>query len=61
MSPIEGAEIERIRSENNQSTLAKIAILPAMMFVCYVSLLLHFKSRGGYRQVQIRNPQPALL
>jgi hypothetical protein len=49
----EQAEVERVRTENNQSTLAKVAVLPAAMFVCYVGLLLYFKSRGGYRQVHI--------
>jgi len=45
--------VETIRTINNQSTLGKVAILPAIMFLCYVGLLIFFKSRGGYRQVQL--------
>lgn len=49
----EKAEVETVRTANNQSTLAKVAVLPAIMFVCYVGLILYFRSRGGYRQVQM--------
>jgi MFS family permease len=50
----EQATVERIVAQNNQRTLAKVAALPATMFLCYLGLLLYFKSRGGYQQVQIR-------
>jgi hypothetical protein len=46
-------EVEKIRVENNQSTLSKQAILPAVMCVCYLGLLIYFKSKGGYKQVHI--------
>ena len=49
----EKAEVETIRIINNQATLAKVAVLPAIMFLCYCGLILYFKSRGGYRPVQI--------
>jgi len=32
-----------------QASLAKIALLPAGMFVCYVILLIYFRAKGGYR------------
>jgi len=44
------AEVETIRTANNQSTLAKVAVLPALMFLCYLALIFYFRSRGGYRQ-----------
>jgi DHA2 family metal-tetracycline-proton antiporter-like MFS transporter len=53
------AEIESVRTANNQSTLAKVAVLPAIMFLCYVSLIFYFNSRGGYRQVRMEVPQSA--
>lgn len=49
------AEVERLRTANNQSTLAKVAVLPAIMFLCYLGLILYFKSRGGYRQAQLQS------
>ena len=50
LSDAEKAEVENVRIANNQATLAKVAVLPAIMFLCYCGLLLYFKSRGGYRQ-----------
>jgi MFS family permease len=47
-------QIESLRSTNNQSTLSKVAVLPAIMFLCYVSLILYFRMRGGYRAVSIQ-------
>ena len=47
------AKVDTIRAETNQSTLAKFAILPALMAVCYGILLVYFKSRGGYRPVEL--------
>ena len=49
----EQAEVTQVQTENNQSTLAKVAVLPVIMFVCYLGLFLHFKLRGGYRPVQM--------
>jgi hypothetical protein len=54
------AEVEQIVAVNNQSTLAKVAVLPAIMFLCYLGLLLYFKSRGGYGQVQLSVLQPGV-
>ena len=53
LTPTETAEVDRIRTANNQSTLAKVAVLPAIMCLCYIGLLIYFKSRGGYRPVEI--------
>jgi MFS family permease len=47
------AVLEELRAETNQSTLAKFAILPMIMAACYGVLLLYFKSRGGYKPVDL--------
>jgi MFS family permease len=47
------ADVEKIRAETNQSTLAKFALLPFLMAVCYGGLLMYFKARGGYRPVEL--------
>jgi MFS family permease len=49
----EQAEVTQVQTENNQSTLAKVAVLPVIMFVCYLGLFLYFKLRGGYRPVRM--------
>lgn len=36
-----------------QSSLAKVTILPAFMLICYIGLILYFKSRGGYQAQSI--------
>ena len=41
------------------SALAKMALFPAFMLACYLALMAYFKSRGGYRAVQIGNAAPA--
>jgi MFS family permease len=62
LSEAETVEVEHVRTANNQSTLAKVAVLPAIMFFCYLSLILYFRSKGGYRQVQLQNDaRPAAL
>ncbi|HEY2881912.1 MAG TPA: MFS transporter [Pirellulales bacterium] len=44
----EQKQVKEITAESNQGALAKIAILPAAMCVCYLILLAYFKSKGGY-------------
>jgi MFS family permease len=41
-------EVEALRGETKQTTLKIVAILPAIMFVCYLALIAYFKSKGGY-------------
>jgi hypothetical protein len=43
------AELKKIEAPVKQHALAKIAILPAIMFVCYLGLILYYRSRGGYQ------------
>jgi hypothetical protein len=50
----EQAEVERIRAANNQATLRRVAVLPAIMFICYLILIAWFRARGGYREVQLQ-------
>jgi MFS family permease len=42
-------QIKTIQAPVKQHALAKIAVLPAIMFVCYLILIVYFKSRGGYQ------------
>ncbi len=47
------AEVEQVVGQTKQTTIAKFAVLPAVMFVCYVGLILYFKAKGGYRQIAL--------
>lgn len=40
-------------STAKQGALAKVTVFPAFMLVCYIGLILYFKSRGGYRAVEL--------
>lgn len=41
--------VENIRKKNNQSTLAQVAVLPLVMFFCYLGLIIYYKKIGGYK------------
>ena len=41
--------VEKIRKNNNQSTLAKVAILPLVMVFCYLGLIIYYRIMGGYK------------
>jgi MFS family permease len=49
--------VDDITTQNSQQTLSTFAILPAIMFFCYIGLILYFRARGGYRQVQLAPTQ----
>lgn len=45
---VEQDKIGAIERQTTQHTLAKIALLPAIMCICYLGLIAYFRSRGGY-------------
>jgi MFS family permease len=45
--------LTEIDSRTKQRTLGKIAILPTLMFLCYLGLIAYFAARGGYRPKSI--------
>jgi hypothetical protein len=54
--------VEKISAENSQASLATVAVLPGIMFLCYLGLVLYFKSKGGYKAVELSTapaPSPA--
>jgi MFS family permease len=50
-------QVDKIIARTNQAVLAKIAILPLIMSVCFLGLGLFFRLRGGYRQVALGRPE----
>jgi MFS family permease len=47
------AEIKTATTTGQFSALGKMALFPVFMLACYVALILYFKSRGGYKPVQL--------
>jgi MFS family permease len=52
------AMLGAIDARTKQATLAKIAILPTIMLVCYLGLIAYFKSIGGYRPTLLISESP---
>ena len=42
-------EIGAIQERETQGALAKMSMFPAFMLVCFIGLILYFKSKGGYK------------
>ena len=49
LSDQERETIQALVREARQATLRQIAVLPAIMFICYVGLIIYFVNRGGYQ------------
>jgi MFS family permease len=47
------ATIEKVKAGAKKSALFSVAIFPAIMLLAYVSLMLYFRSKGGYKPVDL--------
>jgi len=45
--------IHQITAEAKKSALFTVAIFPTIMLICYIGLLLYFKSQGGYQPIHL--------
>lgn len=53
------AEIEPLKRQATKGALKTVAIFPAIMLVCYILLILYFKSKGGYKVAHIGDDEAA--
>ena len=53
LPPAEKAQVDTVVAENKQKTLARFAVLPMLMALCYGALFLYFRRRGGYHAVEL--------
>jgi len=58
LPPEAQTEIEEIVEDKTQGALAKMAVFPAFMLVCYLGLIFYFRSKGGYR-AEVIGEEPA--
>jgi hypothetical protein len=49
VDPAQQRQLTSLESAAKQQALVKIAILPAIMCICYLLLIAYFRSRGGYK------------
>jgi len=65
LSPIRRREVfgqttllAELDSHTKQATLGTIAVLPAVMLMCYLGLIVYFRSAGGYKAERLLADQP---
>ena len=47
------AEVEAVATPAKQGALSKMTMFPLTMLACYIGLMLYFRSRGGYKPVDL--------
>jgi hypothetical protein len=55
------ARIALLSAESRQGALAHMAVFPAIMLVCYVGLFVYYKSKGGYRPLELHALEEAAV
>jgi hypothetical protein len=53
LAEAERKAVEKVSAENSQASLATVASLPGIMFICYAALIMYFRSKGGYKAVEL--------
>ena len=53
------AQLSSIQNVSKKGSFAKVAILPGFMLVCYLILFFYFKSRGGYKPIDLHGDEKA--
>jgi len=54
------ADLQSAETTGKFSALGKMALFPAFMLVCYLGLMAYFKSKGGYRPVELSTATAAV-
>ncbi|HEX5790771.1 MAG TPA: hypothetical protein VFY13_06435, partial [Luteolibacter sp.] len=52
--------IKDAQTASQFDALGKMAMFPAFMLLCYIGLLFYFKSRGGYKAVDLHGQEKAI-
>lgn len=53
LTPTQTRELEEVQAINKKSVFKTVAILPAFMLICYLLMFLYFRSKGGYKPVEL--------
>jgi hypothetical protein len=46
-------ELTVVQAESKRGAFAKIAVLPSFMLCCYLVMFFYFRSKGGYKPIEI--------
>ena len=52
-SEVDQQPIHLIQGNAKKGALKTVAIFPIIMLLCYIGLILYFRSKGGYKPVDI--------
>ncbi len=50
-------KVTKVVTQAKQGALASMTIFPLIMLACYIGLILYFRSRGGYKPVELDTPE----
>lgn len=53
------ARLESVQADSKRNVFTTIALLPAFMLACYLGMFLYFRSRGGYKPVELSHANEA--
>ncbi|MCB1224658.1 MAG: MFS transporter [Verrucomicrobiales bacterium] len=59
LSDSEKTALDGVQGASKRNVFTTIAILPSFMLVCYLILFFYFKSRGGYKPVELDHHEEA--
>ncbi len=62
VAALEGEEketLEKIQNANKKDAFLRQSVLPAFLLLCYLILFLYFKSKGGYKPVELADGSSA--
>lgn len=58
LPPAAAKELEAVQAINKKSVFSTVAVLPSFMLGCYLLMFLYFKSKGGYKPVDLLSSDP---
>lgn len=47
------AVVQEVQGRSSQTALARVAIMPAFMALCFIALLIYFRKKGGYKPIEL--------
>ena len=53
LTPEEQAIVVETRYPHKKAAFLQVAVLPTFMLICYLVLYFYFKSKGGYKPVEL--------
>mgnify|MGYP006307616511 CR=1 FL=1 len=57
LTPEEKGIVQRIIDTAKKNALMTVAIFPAIMLLCYLGLIFYFKTKGGYKAVELQQQE----